>query len=953
MTRVGYRKTAPARVYVDFSREALEAIGDTNFSLYEDPLDLKNTLKSFSFTMTKGDVPGMMQFDLINPGQQVEEKLFAWFASVNPRTWRAKQDAPNPEKAQEYWSTLAQTYARFFVRWGYVSDPEDGDSPSVALSHIHEMFLYNVGYEISDKQDRIVTLQMQTYHDISLLRQMDFASKSLSQPVKTPIIGDDGALREPAEIVSDFIARLSSGGGNVGGCFLSEEQAQIINEKFDVLGTRDLPGPDDVDYLDNAEYDPETQSGKRSGYSTLRRFFNGLGVDIHVEPANDPSPAPEETIAPAQVPELAPANVSTKAVEQLVDSVDDNFLVPRIVIATSAIDLERNRTTTPATPGPIGNAILINPFKPIKETVGNSYVLEDVYPDRFTYFDLMTALEQDWVYLMPEDRAEFQAVTPVHTDLLAVSENINVGNEQYARSFKYKPSEHRELRLVIELMLENTKAKLDGVKDEQKVEEIQQELRDEAQILLENPVKKSDPIPRNFNGSYISITTPHRDITLRKFLDIMNTTFFDGTSDYIQCTHIPTAAIETKDREAFQRRFAQADIKWDKDTGVNVAGTLGFLNRLLNFMGKIDSFDIQVPDKPERVVFSTGFSKNKTNIITDLSYRQTKRGWYSEFLMSPIIMQQVYSIAQRFETKEYRDVVLQQLELEIDPDGKPVIIRVYPDSEDKDTSVRAFPEDLANRVFAAAARSVTDTDYVEDSSVTDEARLKILRQVAEDLAFLKDNNLIEAFFPTVSKDMIGSEDARAYIGIERKRVTKFRTVPGPAGAGGAPLRIPIGEEVVIQNATRSFGDEGQLATELLDQKTYRFLANSPLQNLLEKPDTEEANELNKAVLLAQKMRALQAFKKGIVNVRFRTLGVPEMDVLSYETGQRRVSLIVSEPRVPGTYHWLTGVYYPIDIIHRIDVDEGYTTEFELLVSDSNTQEELLEASFTFLESIDD
>ena len=102
-------------------------------------------------------------------------------------------------------------------------------------------------------------------------------------------------------------------------------------------------------------------------------------------------------------------------------------------------------------------------------------------------------------------------------------------------------------------------------------------------------------------------------------------------------------------------------------------------------------------------------------------------------------------------------------------------------------------------------------------------------------------------------------------------------------------------------------------------------------------------------LLAQRMRVLQAFKKRIMNIRLRTLGIPEMDVYSYEINQRRVGLIVSEPRVPGTYHWITGMYYPIDVTHKISPADGYTTEIELLVSDSNTQEEMLEVSFTFLE----
>ena len=78
-----------------------------------------------------------------------------------------------------------------------------------------------------------------------------------------------------------------------------------------------------------------------------------------------------------------------------------------------------------------------------------------------------------------------------------------------------------------------------------------------------------------------------------------------------------------------------------------------------------------------------------------------------------------------------------------------------------------------------------------------------------------------------------------------------------------------------------------------------------------------------------------------------------MDVLAYEIGQRKIGLMVTEPREPGTYHWLTGVYYPIDITHKISPSEGYVTEMELLVSESNTDEEVLGMSFAFLEKEDD
>ena len=62
MTQPGYRKTSSEGV-CRFFKEAVEAIGENNFSLYKDPLDLK-ILKSFSYTLTKGDVPGRMDFSL-------------------------------------------------------------------------------------------------------------------------------------------------------------------------------------------------------------------------------------------------------------------------------------------------------------------------------------------------------------------------------------------------------------------------------------------------------------------------------------------------------------------------------------------------------------------------------------------------------------------------------------------------------------------------------------------------------------------------------------------------------------------------------------------------------------------------------------------------------------------------------------------------------------------------
>jgi len=39
-------------------------------------------------------------------------------------------------------------------------------------------------------------------------------------------------------------------------------------------------------------------------------------------------------------------------------------------------------------------------------------------------------------------------------------------------------------------------------------------------------------------------------------------------------------------------------------------------------------------------------------------------------------------------------------------------------------------------------------------------------------------------------------------------------------------------------------------------------------------------------------------------------------------------LWVHEPRVPGTYHWVTGMYNVIGVTHRID-ETGYSTDLRL------------------------
>ena len=76
------------------------------------------------------------------------------------------------------------------------------------------------------------------------------------------------------------------------------------------------------------------------------------------------------------------------------------------------------------------------------------------------------------------------------------------------------------------------------------------------------------------------------------------------------------------------------------------------------------------------------------------------------------------------------------------------------------------------------------------------------------------------------------------------------------------------------------------------------------------------------------------------------LGVPEMDIWTNEIQNRAVALWVHEPRVPGTYHWLTGMYNIFDFRHKINA-QGYVTTMTLIAKLPNTADEM--AKYTYLQ----
>lgn len=906
MSVPGYRGTSPPMVFLDFSREPLEEIEGGVFKNYEDPFDLRGTLKEFRYTLTKGDVPGAASITLINPNQQVEDRLFSWFAAMAPRSWRAKQT-----ETKESWADRATNHAVVYLRWGYMSQGQ------VALSHIHEMVIFDVGYEVSDKQDRLVTLQLQTQHDIGIIREEVYSSKGQTVTTTADIgISDDGVIQEPASILEDILGKLGAGDGTASFVLFSDEQKQILNAAFDEVGTRKSSISYDANFLESREYLEDTGFSKYGAQDCLRRFFNGIGLDISFE-RSLPSPLvpAQSKISLSQLPGTYAARRSQSAPQDYTNAAKGNAKVQRIKLDDVYIPF----TDDEGVEGVLTSVYLVNPYRLTSRRVAGS--LNRRYSSQFSYTDVIQALEKDEIYLLPGD----SSVNNITDNRLA---------EGLFGQLRYFPSDYPQITTALELARDKLGGQLREVDDGIAPDDIQLQLEQDKQEL--SGVNLLQPLPvvpindllgvTNRIGT-VSCTTSSRSTRLKELLEKVNQTYLNTTGEYIETYFLPTSVVPVDDRDDFESKLG-AKVNWEKSKGILLIGSLALINEFTRPLVEINSFDIQVSDSPEKIILSTGFSKNKTNIVTDVSYRQTKAGFFFEFYRSPVILEQVYDIAQRFEDPVYRDAITRTFILEADKKGdvKELSIiekEVVPVGDKEFTSLdeqtnTLFTEQALDKVFAAAARSITDNDYTEDSALGTSASIpsseeiegqRIKEKFLEDLQFLKANSLIDVFFPQAS-ELYSNDKLEVFVKI-----------------GTRKHRI------------------------LEDTRPRRYIAPSPL-SLIKKNDDGSFSP-GTAITLSSKLKSLQDFRKRILNIRVRTLGIPEMDVLAYEIGQRKIGLMVTEPREPGTYHWLTGVYYPIDITHKISPSEGYVTEMELLVSESNTDEEVLGMSFAFLEKEDD
>lgn len=239
---VAYNTTNPASVFISNSSSVIHGLEAAAVAAPDvvDPLDLKNTLMSFEYHL--GDKQTQRMFvELVNPGQQIENKLFASYAAIAPRA-----SAPPVYTAAGGDALLKEALEDrvYYVRWGYMKEEAPGVPPTYALSHVHRVELINLHYSFSAKKERIFKLELvDSYTKALLSKEFNSRPHTIEVPVNTM-----DHWRDAATVLQEVLLQmLTQFEGYVGYSKLSGMQTDMINNMFQTT-VRKSVGVFDYDY---------------------------------------------------------------------------------------------------------------------------------------------------------------------------------------------------------------------------------------------------------------------------------------------------------------------------------------------------------------------------------------------------------------------------------------------------------------------------------------------------------------------------------------------------------------------------------------------------------------------------------------------------------------------------------------------------------------------------------
>ena len=991
MTVPGYRGTSPPHVYIARTREELESIEVG--SSYSDPFDLKNTLVSFEYNMDKNSLWANVK--LVNPGSSIEERLFA---AYNAWTQKSHQSKMSEVDINELVAQVGEMES-FYIRWGYVSTKGQGqpheknDYPvaDTALSHIHKFVLMDMTYDFSQGRDRIVILQLLNTWDNS------YKGKSFNATPRTftvPLDEREGPetkrkWRRPSAVFQELLLQMLTGNEEyVGYSKFSEEQDRAIDTAFDYIvknpdltlkdpdpsGSTWVPShsgglqmptydPDAVPDLDPSNdyfgrYDPTNpeESKPYIAMHQVRKFYEAHGYTLLQDTGKMVVPnsgdldagTPYTVYDPSERLISFPAVSHDQTTGRVYATPNDPDVINPDIQAITCADCNPDCMGGGATPKRyhVPPALMLItkdanqqaiPPMPIPIPVEMFYAVPSDNPDMplkidLTVNDLQSMVDGEHFYVIYDDATiadyavlQAQAIVPLlqkpkpHYNYPAYHEQPNFdlpaglpgqsldqGEKRFPMNFLHK--KHLEDQIEEQKALQRSAAQ-EAVGDN----DLNQPLDPE----LEHYESTGGPLPYSLETqadlldaaegpiNYLRLNVPAGELwaSIAFIVDKLNRTYFKRVDRYLQVGRLELAAIPPDKRPFINEKLPNLKFDWDSDAGLIILGTTRLWASLYNWTGPITSFSgLNIKNEASEgdydISLAVGYNNRKDNIVSDVRWRLNKGSMLFDMRAAPVAAQHMYNMAKRFEDPARRDVVVSVVNQQLKSSaGDDYIHSVELTGSDDKLGTSSLV--VGDQVFVGAAvkyaisqlRRETGNTGQDATDVAPDSIKAMEAQAREDLIFILHYDLLDAFFPRVNP-----EDAA--------KIKQRYLVDAP------------GQDQKVHEIAH-----------------FRYLATSPLGILTNTNDDEI-----KAELMLSKLQVLNMFAKRITNVQVDCLGVPELDIFENEIMNRNVMLRVHEPRVPGTTHWLSGIYNVLGITHTIDSGAGYVMNLRLIRSSSDTEE---------------
>lgn len=949
MSRPGYRNTAPPRVFFSFNENSLKELGDGAFN-YDDPLDLANNFLSFFYSPSQPTSvnSGQFKLQLINPNTNIEKILFAKLSAFQPRAWKSQEEETDDTAFLQFMRDSDWGY----FRWGYVS-PDPDDENVTALSHIHRARLIEVDYDINSNQDRIVTLR---FVDDFGFQTRGLADMGLTSPMsrikidgtKTYNMSDSfptskaRRLRAIDEILGErVLSILGYADGYELFNTMSESHREVLRDAIDGV------------YRKNCEPAfPRSRTPRNQLVPTKIENANQLsieGIQAHDEDVGwwDNT---GQFLFGAWGDKPAPRYMRAVATyEQFLRSLGGIVLAPTEKGAVAADG------RVPCPQPSLNQEGLNNNGSPSKPNLKNQGQAENQAKDKAGEAVRIEIIDP----LLGPPATGGQNVNPLafvgpwyvcdftYTDGLKVDFTLEELRELYGpldsnvfgaptTRFKYisKPAWDEAQKLKPQLQvpfLATNAAGQNGILAEGCMSVIADGVMYAKITELENKYEKSNQESVDGNehqkstqaASEAILTTmdecevppePQEGFVVvfedkgKTPLQLLNSTInginemynLYGSSKRLDIFKIEYSTISEEFRADFEKSLGM-EVDWNKKVGCFVLGDSEKMEELAEtFAEDIKSFAIQVKNEPTKIKLTSGASKDKTNIITGISFSQSNAKMATALRMAPAFKQNFYRAAERFEDPDFQDKLMSVLQYDWNKlEGQPQYLTKKQERIIGQERAEFTADVVKLKINAAIRYSETNKESDTNPDIP-----KLTKDMAEDLRFMLRDDVIDLFFP-----------------IERG-ADGFVDVKTNSGEESIPKTVPY----------------------------YRKISKYPLGELVRRqwPGNSEPSqeEIAKALGMAAKMEAFTQLQNNISEVNVTTLGIPEIDLIDAEIAKRKVGLFVYEPRDTGNFNWITGEYILQRFTHQID-RSGYKTNFLLYPHRPQIAEEA--AKYAFLE----